>query len=238
MLTYGSLFSGIGGFDLGLDRAGMHCLWQVEIDEYCQRILSKHWPDVPKWRDANTFPDSIANWQTPDVIIGGDPCQANSGAAQASSAASLGDCFLRIVGQFRPRLVVRENPSHVRKNAPWPWWRFRDGLEHMGYAVLPFRLRACCAGAFHQRDRLFVLGHRADANRNRLERRQELSSERRHAESQGFLSAENWLALYAGQGFASRTGISDYVAGMKGVGNAVCPHVAERLGRMLIKHFD
>lgn len=53
-LTYGSLFSGIGGFDLGLDRAGMECRWQVEIDPYCQRVLAKHWPDVKRYADIRT----------------------------------------------------------------------------------------------------------------------------------------------------------------------------------------
>ena len=59
-LRFGSLFAGIGGIDLGLERAGMECSWQVEIDTYCQRVLAKHWPDVPKHVDVRTFPPS--NW--------------------------------------------------------------------------------------------------------------------------------------------------------------------------------
>lgn len=58
-MKFGSLFSGIGGFDLGLERAGMECAWQVEIDDYCQRVLQKHWPDVAKWDDIKTLDSDI-----------------------------------------------------------------------------------------------------------------------------------------------------------------------------------
>src|SRR5208282_2794978 len=55
-MTFGSLFAGIGGMDLGLERAGMTCSWQVEIDEYATRVLAKHWPHVRRWGDVRTFP--------------------------------------------------------------------------------------------------------------------------------------------------------------------------------------
>ncbi len=60
-MTFGSLFAGIGGLDLGLERAGMSCAWQVEIDDYASRVLAKHWPDVRRWRDVRTFPP--VSWQ-------------------------------------------------------------------------------------------------------------------------------------------------------------------------------
>jgi DNA (cytosine-5)-methyltransferase 1 len=55
-MTFGSLFAGIGGMDLGLERAGMTCRWQVEINDYARRVLAKHWPGVPRWDDIRTFP--------------------------------------------------------------------------------------------------------------------------------------------------------------------------------------
>lgn len=82
-MTFGSLFSGIGGLDLGLEWAGMTCKWQVEIDEYCRRVLQKHWPRVLKFEDVRHFPPTcgcdpicdICGWQRVDLICGGFPCQ-------------------------------------------------------------------------------------------------------------------------------------------------------------------
>lgn len=186
-LTFGSLFAGIGGFDLGLERAGMVCKWQVEIDEYARRVLAKHWPVVRRHDDVRTFPPSCGlcfqcagksgeaagagcacaarDWSV-DLIAGGDPCQENSRAriTPGTRAPSLGAEFVRVVAALRPLLVLRENPSRIRRNAPWPWWRFRDSLEELGYLVLPLRVRSCCLGAFHQRERLFVLGAMPDSD--------------------------------------------------------------------------
>ena len=110
MFTFGSLFAGIGGLDLGLERAGMTCKFQVEIDPYCRAVLEKHWPNVPRWDDATTFPPDAAGarcgsgqpesgrsirdetrrskpkrrdrrWDV-DLICGGFPCQPVSQAGR------------------------------------------------------------------------------------------------------------------------------------------------------------
>ena len=115
MFTFGSLFAGIGGLDLGLERAGMTCKFQVEIDPYCRAVLAKHWPDVPRWDDATTFPPDADGWrlqvgskrdgQAPqnstvrypqgvhvdglgvDLICGGFPCQPVSHAGRRRGTA-------------------------------------------------------------------------------------------------------------------------------------------------------
>ena len=71
--TFGSLFAGIGGFDLGFERAGMVCRWQVEIDEFCQKVLAKHWPDVTRYGDVREC--GKHNLEAVDLICGGFPCQ-------------------------------------------------------------------------------------------------------------------------------------------------------------------
>ena len=80
-LTVGSLFSGIGGFDFGLERAEFEIKWQVEIDKFCQKILTKHWPNVPKFSDIKTC--GRHNLEPVDLICGGFPCQPFSVAMKA-----------------------------------------------------------------------------------------------------------------------------------------------------------
>lgn len=162
-LVFGSVFSGCGGLDRGLELAGLTCAFQVEIDPDARAVLERRWPDTRRHDDARTFPPDDS-WRC-DLLVGGDPCQENSRArvTVGTRAPSLGAHFLRIVDVLRPRLVLRENPTRSRADAPWPWWRFRDELEARGYRVLPFRLRACCVGADHQRDRLFLLAEASDA---------------------------------------------------------------------------
>src|ERR1700678_4087108 len=104
-MTFGSLFCGIGGFDLGLERAGMQCKWQVEIDPYARRVLEKHWPDVRRWDDVRTFPPE--NWRSQvDLICGGFPCQDISSAGLrrgiTEPQSGLWAQFERIVGELRP----------------------------------------------------------------------------------------------------------------------------------------
>ena len=107
----------------------------------------------------------------PDVITGGDPCQSNSNACRAADAreASLGWEYIRIIRELQPRFVLRENPAVVRRDAPWPWQRFCLHLEALGYYTLPVKAAACCFGADHRRDRLFVLAAIQDADKERLQ---------------------------------------------------------------------
>jgi DNA (cytosine-5)-methyltransferase 1 len=83
--TVGSLFAGIGGFDLAFEREGYDVAWQVEIDSYCQRVLEKHWPDVPRYDDVRDC--GLHNLEPVDVIAGGFPCQDISSAGNMEGLA-------------------------------------------------------------------------------------------------------------------------------------------------------
>ena len=111
MLTVGSLFSGIGGFDLGLERAGMRVIWQSEIDPYASAVLKKHWPHVPNHGDVRTI--TADRVERPDVICGGFPCQDISNAGKRAGIdgerSGLWSEFARIIGDLRPGYVIVEN---------------------------------------------------------------------------------------------------------------------------------
>lgn len=235
-LTVGSLFAGIGGFDLAAERAGLTVKWQVEIDPFCRRVLEKHWPHVRRYGDIRTL-DRFAGLPEPvDIICGGDPCQRNSNAWRAGSGdASPADHFIRIVSELRPRIVVRENPSAVRADAPWPWWRFRGELERLGYAVLPFRLRACCVGADHTRDRLLLLAALPDTDSARLEGAEcevmaRADEGRYHTDTAG---PDRWSATP--RVCRGADGIPNRVDRLRSLGNSVVPQVAEWIFRRIVE---
>jgi DNA (cytosine-5)-methyltransferase 1 len=251
VLTFGSLFACVGGLDLGLERVGLRCIWQCELDEYRRRILARHWPDVVRHPDVRSFPPSDPSEWSCDLICGGDPCQANSraGVARREAGEGLGGKFIRVVDEIRPRLVLRENPSATRPDAPWPWWRFRAALESLGYAVLPFRLRACCVGADHQRDRLFLLAELADAHRKPIRLSGCGEDARATRAVQGEASQRQRLRpdtrpILCAEGNrddadAPRTthGIPRGMDGkrMRALGDAVYPDVAETIGRFIVE---
>jgi DNA (cytosine-5)-methyltransferase 1 len=159
-LTVGSLFSGIGGIELGLERAGMRCLWQCEIDSYCRRVLAKHWPDVRRWDDVRTFPpELVAEWGC-DLVCGGFPCQdisfAGRGAGIHGERSSLWFEFARVLRLVRPRFVLVENvPALLRRGMG----AVLGTLAALGFDAEWSVLPACALGAPHCRDRVFVLAH-------------------------------------------------------------------------------
>ncbi len=234
--TVGSLFAGIGGLDLGFERAGFKSRWQVEKDPWCRRVLAKNFPAAERFNDVHAC--GIHNLCPVDVICGGDPCQENSNARQAfdTTSPSLGGEFIRIVDELRPRIVLRENPSVVRADAPWPWFRFRAELERLGYAVLPFELRACCVGLDHKRERLFLLAALPDAGGTRLEGNEREELERAYRRQGHGADASRPDRRSATPRVCGRAhGIQHRMDRLRGLGNAVSPQMAEIIARCVAK---
>lgn len=247
-LTTGSLFSGIGGLELGLERAGMRVIWQSEIDPYACRVLAKHWPDVPNHGDITTI-----DWSTverPDVICGGYPCQPFSYAGARGGATDrrhLWPYFLNAIRHLRPRFALLENvPGHLSLG----FGRVLGDLAEIGYDAQWDCIPAAAVGAPHRRDRVFVVAHpnsesepgRADdaqaqglmvplADGERLERAElqrqfECFSERpRHS---------SWWAVEPPLGRVA-DGVPDRMGQLHALGNAVVPQVAEHIGRMIVQ---
>lgn len=163
-LSFGSLFAGIGGMDLGLERAGLVCMWQVEIDPYASRVLQKHWPDVTRFRDVREC--GSHNLEPVDLICGGFPCQdiSNAGTTHDGGLTGLDGRrsglwreFSRIVCELQPRWVVIENVDSLAvRGLDAVLWDLAGSGFDADWATIP----ASCMGALHQRKRLFIVARR------------------------------------------------------------------------------
>jgi DNA (cytosine-5)-methyltransferase 1 len=160
-LTVGSLFSGIGGLDLGLERAGMEIVWQPEIDAYASAVLRKHWLGVPNLGDIR----NIRNPPAVDVLCGGFPCQdisfAGKGAGIEGERSGLWREYARIIGEVRPRFVFVENVAALLGRG---LGRVLGDLAALGFDAEWHCIPASAVGAPHRRDRLWVIAY-ADGER-------------------------------------------------------------------------
>jgi len=158
MLTVGSLFTGIGGIDLGLERTGhFRTIWMAEIDNYASKVLAKHWPDVPNLGNVKEI--NYERLERPDVLIGGYPCQPFSIAGQrggASDPRHLWPECLRALRVLRPRYAVFEN---VRGHLSLGFSEVLSDLAAIGFNAEWQVIPASAIGAPHRRDRLFILAY-------------------------------------------------------------------------------
>lgn len=233
-MIFGSLFAGIGGIDLGLERAGMRCAWQVEIDDYAIQVLTKHWPDVPKFRDVRRV--GAHNLPPVDLIAGGFPCQDISDAGKrigiTGERSGLWFEFARIVRELRPRYVLVENVAALLHRGIE---RVLGDLAACGYDAEWECIPAAAIGAPHIRDRVFILANTDQHNPNwrggalqmgRLRNAQALA---RYRDTKRI----EWATEPAVGRMAY--GVSNRVDRLERLGNAVVPQVAEWIGRRIIE---
>lgn len=221
-MKFGSLFSGIGGMDLGLERAGMECVWQVEIDGFCRKVLTKHWPDVPKYNDVREV--GKHNLERVDLIAGGFPCQDISNAGKRAGItgeqSGLWSEFFRIVCELRPQFVLVENVAALLHRGIE---RVLGDLAEGGYDAMWRVLRACDFGLPHLRERVFIVAYRDSFSFG--------------AEWFGGLPESPllaWQGLVHPGRIRSADGIPGGLDRIQGVGNAVVPQVAQWIGERII----
>ena len=160
-----SLFSGIGGLELGLEAAvpGLRTCWQVEQNNFCRQVLKKHWPDAKRFEDVRTV--ELEHIRGADVICGGFPCQdisiAGKGAGLAGDRSGLWWEMHRLIGLALPRVVVAENvPALTSRGLS----EVLCSLAECGYSSEWDIVSAASVGAWHRRDRLFIIARRDDAD--------------------------------------------------------------------------
>ena len=158
-----SLFTGIGGLDLAAEWAGFESAGQVEIDDYCNKVLQKHWPNVPRWRDIYqlTGEEVEEKCGTVDIISGGFPCQPYSEAGRKRAGNDKRDLWgetIRVVREVKPRWFVGEN---VRMFAQLGLDKAISDLECSGYTARAIIFPASAIGSPHERNRLFLVANSA-----------------------------------------------------------------------------
>ena len=156
------LFSGIGGFSLGLERAGFETVAFCEIEPFCRRVLGKHWPDAPIYEDVRTLTavELLCDGIEVDAICGGFPCQdislAGKGAGIEGGRSGLWSEYARLVGELRPRFVIVENVAALRSRG---LDRVLRDLVALGYDAEWHCVPASAVGAPHRRDRIWIIAY-------------------------------------------------------------------------------
>jgi DNA (cytosine-5)-methyltransferase 1 len=167
-VNVGSLFSGIGGFDLGFERAGMRVAWQVELDPFCRAILARHFPAAARFEDVRLV--GARELDPVDLVCGGFPCQdlssAGRGAGIDGARSGLWAEFARIIRELRPRYVVVENVPALltEKGKRWdrgPIGRVLGDLAEARYDAEWACLSAREFGAPHLRKRVWIVAYPA-----------------------------------------------------------------------------
>jgi len=245
-MRIGSLFSGIGGLELGLEWAGLgETVWQVEQSAYCRNVLAKHWPSAERFEDVKEV--GATNLAPVDIICGGFPCQdvssAGKGAGLAGERSGLWREFARIIKEVAPAWAVVENVASGATR--WVDAVVRD-LGGLGYDALPLPISAQDVGAPHLRKRVFVIANArtsSDSNGERVwfeSRRCEREDWEDPAEP-GWYGADGSAAQAARHGgweewptISPVCGVDDGVPArvdrLRALGNAVVPQCAEVVG--------
>ncbi len=234
MITVGSLFAGIGGLELGLERAGMQVRWQVEIDGYCRKVLEKHWPDVKRYEDVREV--GSHNLEPVDLICGGFPCQDISSAGKRAGIegerSGLWSEFYRIICELRPRYVLVENVAALLDDGIG---RILGDLAESGFDAEWQMLRASDFTLPHRRQRVFVVAYA-----NEVHGKPRLGTQPGWPEEifRGDLCQCLPVRVQAADCFI---GVDDGVSAsvyrerVGALGNAVVPQVAEWIGRLIVE---
>jgi len=234
-MKFGSLFSGIGGFDLGFERAGMECSWQVEIDDACNKVLEKHWPLVKRYKDVREV--GKHNLEPVDVICGGFPCQDVSLAGDRlglnGKRSTLWSEFFRIICEINPKWVVAENVFGLLSSDNGKFFgNILGDLATIGFDAEWQVLPAQKFGAPHRRERIYIVAYPNGLGREVYDFKESWRSLSRHRldcskqiwgnTQPPIIRMDNGIPIELDK------------RRVKQMGNAVVPQIAEWIGKRII----
>jgi DNA (cytosine-5)-methyltransferase 1 len=218
------LFSGIGGFSLGLERTGMRTVAFCEIDPYCRAVLKKHWPEIPCHADIRSLPPIGC-----DVITGGFPCQPWSRAGKrmgASDDRHLWPEMLGVIGREKPAWVLAENVAGIIELG---LDEVLSDLETEGYSAGAFVIPACAVKAPHRRDRVWIIANAQRGNGPCDGQTGRMGWKRKH-----MAWDRDWeSALREFRGMDD--GLSYGVDRVRTLRNAIVPQIAEMIGHAILQ---
>lgn len=234
------LFSGIGGFSLGLERAGMTTVAFCDINPFCRRVLAKHWPNVHIFEDVRTLSAQhlAAAGISVDLICGGFPCQdisrAGTGAGIEGERSGLWREFARLIREIRPRYVLVENVAALLDGGMGTVLR---DLAECGFDAEWSIVSACSLGAPHMRQRVFIVAYAYGINGWERLRHPASRSNRAIQAIDGLSRARTcwnaWMedpsALYGGA-----NGIPFGMDRNRSIGNSLMPLIPEMIGRAIM----
>jgi DNA (cytosine-5)-methyltransferase 1 len=224
------LFSGIGGFSLGLERAGMKTAAFCEIEPFCRAVLRKHWPEVPCHEDVRTLP-YIGGI---DLLCGGFPCQPWSTAGKqlgADDPRHLWPAMLAVIQRERPTWVVGENVPGIIRVGLDP---VLADLEAAGYKWRAVIVPAIAFGSPQRRARVWIVAH-AERERGRGGEPQRQHAVDADARGQGGRPGR-YRAWWATEPAVGRlvNGFPGRLASLRALGNSIVPQIAEEIGRTIM----
>ena len=236
------LFSGIGGFSLGLERAGFQTVAFCEIEEYPRKVLKKHWPDIPIYNDVRELTsdrlesDGINGI---DVICGGFPCQDISvagkqeGIGEGTRSGLWSECA-RLLGELRPKYAIFENVTALLNGGGGDWFkRVLWEISSIGYDAEWHCIQPDFVGIPATRDRIWILAYPTEKHVEKVVDQGRLSLQHRGVGA-AHLSRTGWAMDSSLMG-RKPDGIPDIVDRFECLGNTVLPQIPELLGRAIMK---
>jgi DNA (cytosine-5)-methyltransferase 1 len=251
-----SLFAGIGGFDLGLERTGgFKTVAFCEIDPFCQKVLAKNWPHVPCYADVRelSLDRLVADGvPAPTVICGGFPCQdlslAGRMAGISADRSGLWGEMCRLIGEIRPTYVLVENVPGLLVGERGAWFgRVLGDLAALGYDAEWHSIPASTIGAPHRRDRVWIVAYpgqeqRQDTSLRASEEGGEKCARRTPLENGDFYRLVRGISVrvandwWRAQSDMARScdGLPDRLDRIATLGNTVVPQIPELIGRAIL----